>query len=139
MKKALIGIIMSVMTGILLAVSYPAFSSNSVSATNLQGGYVSPQQDYTAASGVVVNGSTTWVDTSSNAITMTLPASASNSVATFGDYKKSFNTHNLTIYAPSTVPIDGSGAPGSAVISTSGAMVRCTFIDNTEGYRCHTY
>ena len=72
------------------------------------------------------------VDTSSSAITATLPASptAGDAVA-FKDYTGTFGTNNLTI-ARNGEKIQGSAA--NSLISTNRASLVCVYVDSTEGW-----
>ena len=72
------------------------------------------------------------VDTSSSAITATLPASptAGDAVA-FKDYTATFGTNNLTI-ARNGEKIQGSAA--NSLISTNRASLVCVYVDSTEGW-----
>jgi len=72
------------------------------------------------------------VDTSSSAITATLPASpnAGDAVA-FKDYTASFATNNLTI-GRNSEKIQGNAS--DSTISTNRASVVCVYVDSTEGW-----
>ena len=72
------------------------------------------------------------VDTSSSAITATLPASpnAGDAVA-FKDYTASFATNNLTI-GRNSEKIQGNST--DSTISTNRASVVCVYVDSTEGW-----
>jgi hypothetical protein len=72
------------------------------------------------------------VDTSSSAITATLPASptAGDAVA-FKDYTATFATNNLTI-GRNSEKIQGTA--NDSLISTIRASVVCVYVDSTEGW-----
>jgi hypothetical protein len=140
MNKIIFGGIAFLVAMIMTIGLIPAQAANSVSATNLYGGSVQPAWYVLAASAPAAAGDNIMVNTSASAVTVTLPASAPYNTVTMEDYSSSFNTHNLTINSASGVNLNsGSGSPASAVISTNGAMVECTYVDVTVGYRCHTF
>ena len=91
-----------------------------------------------AVSGVAASGGNYAVNTSSVAVTITLPASAANATVTLVDYAGTFGTHNLTVNAPSGVNLNGtSGSPASMTVSTNWAKWICVYLDSTIGYRCY--
>ena len=73
-----------------------------------------------------------FINTTSGAITVTLPASPSaGDVVAVKDYANTFDTNNLTI-GRNSQPI--GGATEDAVISTEGISVTLVYIDGTKGW-----
>ena len=84
--------------------------------------------DFTAA-----NGEGYFVDTSSGAVTMTLPSSPSaGNIVGVKDYNGNFATANLTI-ARNGSPING-GSSANVTISTAGASILLVYVDATQGW-----
>tara|TARA_Y100000114_G_scaffold100498_1_gene93639 strand:+ start:1212 stop:2606 length:1395 start_codon:yes stop_codon:yes gene_type:complete len=84
--------------------------------------------DFTAA-----NGEGYFVNTTSSAVTMTLPASPSaGDIVAVKDYLMTFATNNLTI-ARNGEPING-GSVTDIEISTNGASVMLVYVDGTQGW-----
>jgi hypothetical protein len=79
-----------------------------------------------------VSGNGYFVDTSSAAITVTLPASPSaGDIVAVADYTRTFATNNCTL-ARNGSNIGGIAA--DAVLSTSGQSVTFVYVDSTEGW-----
>ena len=84
------------------------------------------------ASFTAVSGNGYFVNTTSGAVTMTLPASpSSGDIVSFKDYANTFDTNNLTI-ARNGSPI-GSGT-SDAVISVEGQSGTLIYVDGTQGW-----
>jgi hypothetical protein len=84
--------------------------------------------DFTAASGEGY-----FVDTTSGAVTMTLPSSPSvGDIVAVKDYANTFDTNNLTI-GRNSQPI--SGLAVDAVISTEGQAITLVYGDSTKGWQ----
>ena len=73
-----------------------------------------------------------FVDTSSGAVSVNLPAGTAGAVVAFKDYLNSFDTHALTLVQNGSDKIGGSTA--NAKISTEGIAVTLIFIDSTRGW-----
>jgi hypothetical protein len=85
------------------------------------------------ASFTAVSGNGYFVNTTSGAITLTLPASPSaGDIVAFKDYAGTFATNNLTIGRNGS-PING-GNSIDVVISTSGASIFLVYVDATQGW-----
>jgi len=84
------------------------------------------------ASFTAVSGNGYFIDTSSSAITITLPASPSaGDIVGVNDYARSFATNNLTVAR------NGSNIQGSAnngTISTNGQSTMFVYVDATKGW-----
>jgi hypothetical protein len=121
--------------------STPSYALNLVTGVVAVSGVI-PAWQTVATSGVAVNGSSYFVNTSgipaAISVAMTLPVSTVNATVAFADATGTFATSKLTILAPPGVYINGtSGVPASVTVTTNWANVICTFASNTIGYRCH--
>ena len=80
-----------------------------------------------------VNGNGYFINTTSAAITVTLPASPSaGNIVAFRDYAQTFNTNNLTI-GRNSQPIDGLAT--DFVVETKGTSVTLVYVDGTQGWK----
>jgi hypothetical protein len=85
------------------------------------------------ASFTAVSGNGYFVNTTSGAITMTLPASPSaGDIVSVKDYANTFDTNNLTI-GRNGQPISGETA--DAVIDTEGQALTLVYVDATKGWQ----
>ena len=82
---------------------------------------------FTAASGEGY-----FVDTSSGAVTMNLPAGSAGAIVAVADYTRTFATHNLTIVPNGSNKIGGVAA--NAILSVDGQAATFVFVDATEGW-----
>ncbi|MFC1794753.1 glycine-rich domain-containing protein, partial [Planctomycetota bacterium] len=83
---------------------------------------------FTAVSGVGY-----FVNTTSGAITVTLPATPSaGDIVSIADYTNTFQTNNVTV-ARNGSPIGGVSA--DAILSTEGQSVTFIYVDATEGWK----
>jgi len=78
------------------------------------------------------NGEGYFVDTSSSAFTMNLPAGSAGAIVSVADYASSFNTHNLTIAADGSDKIGGSAL--DVILQTEGQSATLVFVDATKGW-----
>ena len=84
----------------------------------------------TTLSAVAGNGY--WIDTTSNACTVTLPASASvGDTIEFVDYARTWGTNNVTINPNS---LNFQGGTGNAVFNVSGQAIRIVYSGSTKGW-----
>ena len=84
------------------------------------------------ASFTAVSGTGYFVNTTSGAITLTLPASPSaGDIVAFNDYARTFGTNNLTV-ARNGSNIQGVAA--DATISTNGQSTMFVYVDGTQGW-----
>ena len=80
-----------------------------------------------------VNGDGFFVNTTSGAITATLPAGSAGAIVAFADYANTFDTNNLTISPDGSDKIGGIAA--DATISTEGASTTFVYVDSTQGWK----
>jgi hypothetical protein len=83
---------------------------------------------FTAVSGVGY-----FVNTTSGAITATLPAGSAGDIVAFSDYASTFQTNNLTITPNGTDKINGNNA--YAILVTQGSAATLLYIDSTRGWK----
>src|SRR5210317_331865 len=84
------------------------------------------------ASFTAVSGTGYFVNTTSGAVTMTLPASPSaGDIVAFKDYANTFDTNNLTVARNGSL-IGGNAA--NANISVEGQAVTMVYVDGTKGW-----
>ena len=96
-------------------------------------GTVDWQTTKKTASFTAVSGEGYFIDTSSSAITMTLPASPSaGDIVGLKDYDGSFATNNVTVNRNSS-NIDGSAA--NATLSEDNLSVLFVYVDSTQGWK----
>jgi len=85
------------------------------------------------ASFTAVSGNGYFVNTTSGAITLTLPSSPSaGDIVSFKDYAYTFATNNLTV-APNGSNIGGDGA-ASVVYNVNGTSKTFIYVDGTQGW-----
>jgi hypothetical protein len=85
----------------------------------------------TTLSAVAGNGY--WIDTTSNACTVTLPASASvGDTIEFSDYARNWGTNNVTIN-PNSLNFQGNSSP-NPVYDVNGQSVRIVYSGATQGW-----
>ena len=84
------------------------------------------------ASFTAVSGNGYFIDTSSSAITITLPASPSaGDIVGIKDYASTFTTNNCTIGRNSS---NINGASSDQVLNTNGQSVFLVYVDGTQGW-----
>ena len=85
------------------------------------------------ASFTAVSGNGYFVNTTSGAVTLTLPSSPSaGDIVSFKDYAYTFATNNLTI-VPNGSPIGGDGS-GSIIYDVNGTSKTFIYVDGTQGW-----
>jgi hypothetical protein len=85
------------------------------------------------ASFTAVSGNGYFVNTTSGAITVTLPAGSAGDIISLADYTNTFQTNNLTISPNGSQKI--GGVNDDAVLSTEGQSVTFVYVDDTEGWK----
>ena len=73
-----------------------------------------------------------FVDTSSGAVTASLPAGSAGAIVAFADYTRTFGTNKLTISPNGSNKIGGIAA--DAVLNIEGQAATFVFVDSTEGW-----
>ena len=101
-------------------------------------GLASIDWDTTAktASFTAVSGNGYFVNTTSGAITVTLPAGSAGDIVGISDYASTFQTNNVTITPNGTDKINGIN--DSAILSTQGIAVSLVYVDSTRGWKSVT-
>ena len=79
-----------------------------------------------------VNGEGYFVDTSSGAVTVNLPAGSAGAIVAFSDYTRTFGTNALTITPNGSNKIGGITA--SAKLGVDGQAATFVYVDSTEGW-----
>ena len=85
------------------------------------------------ASFTAVSGNGYFVNTTSGAITVTLPAGSAGSIVSLKDYANTWNTNNVTVTPNGTDKINGANA--SATLNTQDQSVTLVYVDSTKGWR----
>jgi hypothetical protein len=80
-----------------------------------------------------VSGEGYFVNTTSGAITVSLPAGVAGAIISLADYTNTWQTNNVTINANGSEKIGGVAAP--ATLSTEGQSVTFIYVDSTEGWK----
>ena len=80
-----------------------------------------------------VSGQGFFVDTSSGAVTVNLPAGSAGSIVSIKDYAQSFQTNNCTVAPNGSQIIDGESS--DMVLSTQGRAVTLVYADDTKGWQ----
>jgi hypothetical protein len=88
------------------------------------------------ASFTAVSGNGYFVNTTSGAITVTLPAGSAGDIVGISDYASTFQTNNVTISPNGTDKINGENS--SATLSTQGLAVSLVYVDATRGWKSVT-
>ena len=85
------------------------------------------------ASFTSVSGNGYFVNTTSGAITVTLPAGSAGSIVSLKDYANTWQTNNVTVTPNGTDKINGANA--NAILSTQDQSVTLVYVDSTKGWR----
>src|SRR6056300_596332 len=85
------------------------------------------------ASFTAVSGDGYFVNTTSGAITVTLPAGSAGSIVSLKDYANTWQTNNVTVTPNGTDKINGIN--DSATLNTQDQSVTLVYVDNTKGWR----
>jgi len=80
-----------------------------------------------------VNGQGFFVNTTSGAITVTLPAGSAGSIVSLKDYANTWNTNNVTVTPNGTDKINGTNA--NSILNTQDQSVTLVYVDSTKGWR----
>ena len=103
------------------------------SGAEFVGGGTQWQSDIKTSAFTAVAGEGYWINTTSAAITMTLPASASvGDTIEFSDYARNWATNNVTIN-PNSLNFQGNSSP-NPVYDVNGQSVRIVYSGATQGW-----
>jgi len=86
--------------------------------------------DFTA-----VNGEGYFVNTTSGAVTMTMPSGSAGAIVSIQDYNKTFDSNALTITPASGEKINGGTADGNLIVNTEGQGLTFVYVDATVGWK----
>jgi hypothetical protein len=78
------------------------------------------------------NGEGYFCNTSGGAFTVNLPAGSAGAIVAVADYKRTFQTNNLTISPNGSEKI--GGVSGNVILSTEGQAATFVYVDGTEGW-----
>ncbi len=84
------------------------------------------------ASFTAVSGNGYFVNTTSGAVTVTLPAGSAGDIVSLADYAATWQTNNVTVTPNGTDKIGSLNE--NAVLSTEGQSVTFVFVDSTQGW-----
>jgi len=96
-------------------------------------GTVDWQSTVKTASFTAVNGEGYFVNTTSSAITMTLPAGSAGAIVSVKDYASTFVTNNLIITPNGSEKIGGS-TEDVTLTQEGGIVITLVYIDSTQGW-----
>ena len=82
-----------------------------------------------------VSGEGYFINTTSSAITMTMPSGSAGAIVSIQDYNKTFDSNNFTIQPASGEKINGGTADGDLGISTEGQGLTFVYVDGTVGWK----
>jgi len=82
-----------------------------------------------------VNGEGYFCNTTSGAITMTMPSGSAGAIVAIQDYNKTFDTNALTVTPASGEKINGGVADGPLSIDTEGQGLTFVYVDSTVGWK----
>ena len=85
------------------------------------------------ASFTAVSGNGYFVNTTSGAITVTLPAGSAGSIVSLKDYANTWETNNVTVTPNGSDKINGVNA--DATLNTEDQSVTLVYVDSTKGWR----
>jgi hypothetical protein len=80
-----------------------------------------------------VSGNGYFVNTTSGAITVTLPAGSAGSIVSLKDYANTWQTNNVTVTPNGTDKINGVNE--NAILNTQDQSVTLVYVDSTKGWR----
>jgi len=98
-------------------------------------GTVNWQTTPKTANFTAANGEGYFVNTTSGAVTMTMPSGSAGAIVSIQDYNKTFDTNNLTVTPASGEKINGGDASASLIINTEGQGLTFVYVDSTVGWK----
>jgi hypothetical protein len=81
------------------------------------------------------NGEGYFINTTSSAITMTMPSGSAGAIVSIQDYNKTFDTNALSIAPASGEKINGGEAGGTLSVATEGQGLTFVYVDSTVGWK----
>ena len=78
------------------------------------------------------NGEGYFINTTSGAVTMNLPAGSAGDIVALADYAGTFGSNNVTLTPNGSDKLGGTNA--SATLSTKGLGITLVFVDSTQGW-----
>ena len=81
------------------------------------------------------NGEGYFINTTSGAVTMTMPAGSAGAIVSIQDYNKTFDTNALTITPASGERINGGTVDGALGVVTEGQGLTFVYVDATVGWK----
>ena len=81
------------------------------------------------------NGTGYFVNTTSGAITMTMPSGSAGAIVSIQDYNKTFDSNPLTITPASGEIINGGDASADLTVTTEGQGLTFIYVDGTVGWK----
>ena len=103
-----------------------------IDASLVGGGGIAWQSSVKTSTFTAVDGEGYFVNTTSGAVTVNLPAGSAGAVVAIKDYANTFDTNNLTISANGSEKI--SGLANDKKLDTEGIAVTIVYIDSTRGW-----
>jgi hypothetical protein len=82
-----------------------------------------------------VSGEGYFVNTTSGAVTMTMPSGSAGAIVSIQDYNKTFDSNALTVTPASGEKINGGVTDGNLTVSTEGQGITFVYVDSTVGWK----
>tara|TARA_A100001201_G_scaffold6417_2_gene10568 strand:+ start:306 stop:1622 length:1317 start_codon:yes stop_codon:yes gene_type:complete len=81
------------------------------------------------------NGEGYFINTTSGAVTMTMPSGSAGSIVSIQDYNKTFDSNAFTVSPASGQKLNGGTADGDLIITTEGQGLTFVYVDSTVGWK----
>ena len=81
------------------------------------------------------NGEGYFVNTTSSAITMTMPSGSAGAIVSIQDYNKTFDDNAFTVAPASGQKINGGTTDGDLIVTTEGQGLTFVYVDSTVGWK----
>ena len=81
------------------------------------------------------NGEGYFVNTTSSAITMTMPSGSAGAIVSIQDYNKTFDENAFTVAPASGQKINGGTTDGDLIVTTEGQGLTFVYVDSTVGWK----
>ena len=76
-----------------------------------------------------------FINTTSGAITMTLPAGSAGAIVSAQDYNNTFDSNDFIVQAAGSDKINGGSGGGKITLNTEGEGITLVYVDGTVGWR----